>query len=193
MKRIIVAVSVLVVLGGAFAIIQLSMPAWYARWWYPLNNADTVRTNAGRYHLEPDLVAAVIYQESDFKEDSTSRSGAVGMMQLMPETAAWIASKTGDQPPSRDDLKSPATNIRYGCWYLRYLLDRYGGSESLALAAYNGGSENVDRWLATARASGRKFNSAVDIPYPETREYITSVDKVKLIYQRAYGADLELQ
>lgn len=181
----------LLLLAAGFAALQLSMPGWYARWWYPLNHAAEIRQEAGRNHLDPYLVAAVIYQESRFKEGTTSASGAVGLMQLMPATAAWVAAKTGEPPPSAADLKQPDVNIRFGCWYLSYLLGRYGGSEALALAAYNGGADNVDKWVAAARASGRPFDSVTDIPYQETREYVENVDKVKDIYRRAYADELQ--
>ncbi len=177
-------------LAAAFLVIQFTMPGWYARWWYPLNHASVIRQNAERNHIDPYLVAAVIYQESRFRESTTSAKGAVGLMQVMPATAGWIAGKTGEQAPSATGLKQADVNIRFGCWYLAYLINRYGGSEVLALAAYNGGADNVDKWVAAARASGRQFDSVVDIPYEETQDYVNNVQKVKAIYRRAYADQL---
>ena len=187
LKRFLLLLAVAVVLGAAFLVIQLSMPGWYARWWYPLDYAGSIRSEAAANRLDPEMVAAVIYQESGFKVDSTSRSGAVGLMQLMPSTAAWIAARTGEPAPTTGELKQPDINIRYGCWYLRYLLDRYQGSQVLALAAYNGGAQNVDQWLASARTAGEPFSTVVDIPFKETRDYVRSVDRIEDIYKRAYG------
>jgi soluble lytic murein transglycosylase len=184
--HIFLVLALAIALAGAFALIHLSMPSWYARWWYPLNHGDLIERYAGLYHLDPALVAAVIYEESSFEDSSESDSGAVGLMQLMPETAAWIAAKIGDGKVEPGALKSPETNIQYGCWYLRYLLDRYEGSETLALAAYNGGAENVDKWLAGAQSSGRQFSLVFDIPFSETKNYIYDINKTKEIYRRAY-------
>ena len=109
----------------------------------------------------------MIFAESHFR-DQTSHAGAKGLMQLMPDTADFIAQKSGGIAFEQQDLATPQVNIAYGSWYLRYLLDRYDGSEPLALAAYNAGHGTVDGWLADAAASGRGFKVA-DIPYPETR------------------------
>ncbi len=189
-KRLFIVLMLMLILGAAFLAIHLSMPGWYARWWYPLDHAAAIREDAVQNHLDPYLVAAVIYQESRFKQGTISASGAIGLMQLMPATAGWIAAEKGERAPAAADLKQSDLNIRFGCWYLAYLLERYGGSKMLALAAYNGGAENVDRWMAAARASGRPFDSAVDIPYQETRDYVENVDKVEDIYKRAYGGEL---
>ena len=98
------------------------------------------------YYLTcPHLVAAVIYQESKFDADAVSSSGAVGLMQLLPSTGQGIADRTGGDSWTPEDLHNPELNVRYGSWYLRHLLDKYE-DEELALAAYNAGQANVDRW-----------------------------------------------
>lgn len=165
------------------------MPGWYARWWYPLDHADLISHSARQNQLNPALVAAVIFHESGFVDASHSEAGAVGLMQLMPSTAIWIAAKTGGVDFKITDLSDPSVNIAYGCWYLHYLIDRYGSSE-VALAAYNGGTENVDKWLADARREGREFNSLVDIPWRETKDYVSRVESTKAIYQRTYTEEL---
>ncbi|MBI5870344.1 MAG: lytic transglycosylase domain-containing protein [Actinobacteria bacterium] len=157
-----------------------------------MKHADLITRSAGQNQLDPALVAAVIYEESSFEDTISSEAGAIGLMQLMPSTATWIAGKTGGVDFRVADLKDPSVNIAYGCWYLRYLIDRYGSSE-LALAAYNGGTENLDQWLAEARTQGRQFSSATDIPWPETREFVTSVEKTRDIYASAYAAELNTQ
>jgi len=192
MTRLILAFTALLLLAAAaagIAITHKAMPGWYARWWYPLEHADLISRSAAQNQLDPALVAAVIYEESGFRDGSKSNAGAVGLMQLMPSTANWIALKTGGVDFTLADLQDPAVNIAYGCWYLRYLIDRYENSE-VALAAYNGGTENVDRWLADARSEQREFSSVVDIPWQETRDYVARVDKTRDIYARAYSSEL---
>ena len=131
--------------------------------------------------LDPQLVAAVIYQESKFDADAVSEAGAVGLMQLLPGTGQGIADRTGGNYWKPDDLLNPELNIRYGSWYLRHLLDKYG-DEELALAAYNAGQSNVDRW----REEG------VGIQFAETRHYVDRVQELKAIYARAYRSELGL-
>ena len=104
--------------------------------------------------LDPALIAAVCYQESKF-QDRTSHAGARGVMQLLPSTADYIARKSGGTEFEQGDLADPQINISYGSWYLRYLLDHYDGNERLAIAAYNAGETNVDRWVAEAGGPGR--------------------------------------
>ena len=126
-------------------------------------------------HLDPALLAAVIYQESKFRADAKSSSGAIGLMQLRPQTAEGIAIRTGGTHFQVSDLYNPEINVRYGSWYLRHLLDKYG-DEKDALAAYNAGQRNVDEW----RAEGK------DIQFPETRAYVDRVEHLKGVYARAY-------
>ena len=103
--------------------------------------------HAKNYRLDPALLAAVIYQESKFDAQARSDRGAIGLMQLLPDTAKGIAERTGGSRFRVDDLYDPEINVRYGAWYLRHLLDKYG-SERIALAAYNAGQANVDGWRA---------------------------------------------
>jgi soluble lytic murein transglycosylase len=162
------------VAGGAF-VVHSTMPGPYAQLWYPLKYEAIVTGHAANYRLDPALVAAVIYQESRFKPDAESPAGAIGLMQLQPATAKGIALRTGGTQFEISDLYTPEINVRYGCWYLRHLLDKYG-DERTALAAYNAGQTNVDRWLAD---DGR-------IAFIETREYVTRVLEARDIYRRAY-------
>lgn len=192
-KRLTLFVIALVVLAAAAAVyVHQTRPDWYSRLLYPMKYSELITKSAGQNQLDPALVAAVIYEESSFEETISSDAGAVGLMQLMPSTATWIAAKTDGVDFRVSDLKDPSINIAYGCWYLRYLTDRYGSSE-LALAAYNGGTENLDKWLAEAQAQGRTFSSTTDIPWPETREFVVSVDETRDIYASAYAAELKTQ
>ena len=154
----------------------------------PLSYAGVIRQQAADKHLDPALVAAVIYAETKF-EPRDSAAGAVGPMQIMPQTASFLARRSGATTFTTSDLNTPAVNIAYGSYYLRYLLDEYGGNVPLALAAYNGGESNVDRWLGEARADGRRFTVS-DIPFPETRAYVQRVLQAEQDYRRAYPAAL---
>jgi soluble lytic murein transglycosylase len=157
----------------------------------PLRHEATIREQAHDKQLDPSLIAAVIYAESKFS-DSTSSAGALGLMQLLPSTAHFIADRSGGTAFTTEDLSTPEINIAYGSWYLRYLLDRYDGDEVLALAAYNGGMGNVDRWVAEARARGERLDVA-DIPFPETRAYVGRVLDARRDYRRTYPDELGLR
>jgi soluble lytic murein transglycosylase len=165
------------------------MPAWYARLWYPLEHQQAVREEAARNRLDPALVAAVIDTESGFAADSLSARGAVGLMQVQPETADFVAGLPRRPSPSPGRLAEPEVNIAYGTRFLRYLIDRYG-SVDLALAAYNGGPGNLGRWLEDARARGEELRIPDDIPFAETRGFVRKVREAIPIYRRAYGERL---
>ena len=139
----------------------------------PLRHDDIIRQQAPDKNLDPALIAGVIFTESHFR-DQTSHAGAKGLMQIMPATADHIADKSGGTAFEQGDLATPQVNIAYGSWYLRYLLDRYDDRVMIALAAYNAGEGNVDRWLADAQAGGRDLQVS-DIPFPETRGYVAKV------------------
>jgi soluble lytic murein transglycosylase len=178
-RRILAAVVLAGGLLAAFALVQQSKPGWWERLWYPLSYEQIVRGHARNYNLDPALLAAVIYQESKFKADARSESGAIGLMQLLPDTAKGIALHTGGSAFRVDDLYNPEINVRYGAWYLRHLLEKYR-DERTALAAYNAGQDNVDRW----RRDG------TGIRFSETRAYVDRVEELKTIYRRAYGDEL---
>src|SRR5262249_56598661 len=136
----------------------------------PLRNTGVIREQAAQKHLDPALIAAVIYAETKF-DPRPSPAGAEGLMQILPDTAYFIAHLSGGANFTAGDLATPSINVAYGSYYLRYLLDRYHGSELLALAAYNGGLSNVDSWVAQAGAAGRGMAPG-PIPLPGTRSYL---------------------
>ena len=148
---------------------------------YPLHYQAIVRGHARNYRLDPALLAAVVYQESRFRPGVVSAAGAVGLMQLLPDTARGIATRTGGAGFRDSDLYDPELNIRYGSWYLRHLLDKYG-DEEVALAAYNAGQTNVDTWL----------ESGGGIRFAETRHYVSAVAAAKRAYRRSYRSELGL-
>jgi soluble lytic murein transglycosylase len=167
--RVAVVVGLVLAAAGVFGYVHSTEPDWYARMRYPLRYEEIVRGHARNYELEPALLAAVIYQESRFNARAESESGAIGLMQLLPETAKGIAVRTGGSRFEVADLYDPEINIRYGSWYLRHLLNKYG-EVNKALAAYNGGQGNVDR----------------GVQYAETREYVDRVLELRETYERAY-------
>jgi soluble lytic murein transglycosylase len=157
----------------------------------PLRHDDIIRQQADDKDLDPALIAGVIFAESHFL-DQTSEAGAKGLMQLMPETADYIARKSGGTAFVQGDLATPQVNIAYGSWYLRYLLDKYDEHVVLALAAYNAGQGNVDAWVAEAGARGERFRAADHIPFPETRDYVKKVLGAREDYRRTYPRELGL-
>lgn len=179
MRRVVVVTALLGVVAGLVLYVQSAEPSWYYRLRYPLSYEQIVRGHARNYDLEPALLAAVIYQESKFETQARSDAGAVGLMQLRPETAKGIALRTGGSRFRVDDLTNPEINVRYGSWYLRHLLDKYGDEET-ALAAFNAGQGNVDSW----RREGK------GIAFAETRHYVDRVQELKRIYQDAYASEL---
>ena len=181
MTRRMMALAVMLV-GVVAALVYLRnphTPDFIERLRYPLEYKAIVRGHARNYRLEPALLAAVIYQESKFDAHAKSESGAIGLMQLLPSTAEGIAVHTGGSAFRTSDLWNPEINVRYGAFYLRRLLNKYG-NERLALAAYNAGQDNGDRW----RAAGK------GIAFAETRAYVSRVEKLKRIYREAWASDL---
>ncbi len=154
----------------------------------PLADAAIIRQQAAEKRLDPALIAAVIYAESKF-EPQTSSAGAQGLMQILPATAEYLARLSGGRTFTTSDLAQPSVNVAYGSYYLRYLLDHYEGNEMLAVAAYNGGLANVDRWVAAAHAGGRQLTVAT-IPFPQTREYVRRVLSAQAAYRAGYAREL---
>ena len=150
----------------------------------PLRHEDVIRQQSRDKNLDPALIAAVIYRESKFR-DVTSRAGAKGLMQILPETAHFIARNSGGTEFEQGDLADPQINISYGSWYLRYLLDRYEGNVVAAVAAYNAGHGRVDRW-------GGKALTVDDIRFVETADYTRDVIDKRAEYRREYRSELGL-
>jgi len=173
---------------AAWLVVHLTMPGWYARMWYPLDHAAAIRAEARAAGIPPDLIAGVIYRESKFSEDARSDRGAVGLMQVLPETAEWIHRQPGAPSPDPARLAEPEVNIAYGAWYLHYLIDKYA-DEDLALAAYNGGETNLRGWIADAERRGVELTRA-DIPFPETRGFVGAVQDARAVYRRVWGRSL---
>ena len=186
-NRLIAAVLVGVVVLGVVLLMPLVQKT-VNEFSLPLTNADVIRQQAAQKRLDPALIAAVIYAETKF-DPRSSAAGAEGLMQIMPETALFLAHRSGATTFTTSDLATPQVNIAYGSYYLRYLLDEYHGNVTDALAAYNGGESNVDRWIAAARAQGHGL-TVDEIPFPETRAYVAKVLSAEGKYRSKYAAEL---
>lgn len=152
---------------------------------YPKKYSDYVDTYAEQYNIPPHVVYAVIKTESDFDSAAVSKKGAVGLMQFMPSTFSWITDEMLFEHLADGMRYDPETSVRYGAWLLSHLYKRYGNWQ-VALAAYNAGIGNVDKWLDDPQyadgAGGLK-----SIPFKETRNYVKKVTKAMATYDRLYG------
>ena len=176
-----IAVAVLAIAAVAAWVVETE-PDVYLRVRYPLEYEHIVRAHARNYDLDPALLAAVVYVESRFDPDVESPAGAIGLMQLLPDTAKGIALRTGGDRFVVDDLRNPEINVRYGSWYLEHLRKRYRDTK-LVLAAYHAGQGNVDRWQ----------EDGAGIAFPETRSYVAEVMRLRDVYADAYSTELGLR
>ena len=180
MRRLALGAAALLAVAAVVTLyVVKTSPPWYERARYPLHYSAIVREQAREKDLDPALLAAVIYQESRFRSGARSSSGAVGLMQLRPETAKGIALRTGGTAFEISDLTDPRINIRYGSWYLQHLFTKYE-DERLVLAAYNAGQGNVDRWLSDGG----------EIEFAETRAYVSEVERLKGVYRDVWHTEL---
>lgn len=189
-RRVVALMVVAGVVAAAIALISPLFGSAVRELTLPLSHEDIIRQQAKEKDLDPALIAGVIYAESRFRP-RTSEAGAEGLMQILPSTAELIARRSGGTRFTKADLATAQVNIAYGSYYLRYLLDRYGGNEVLAIAAYNGGMGNVDRWIVDARRQGKVFRAA-DIRFPETRHYVERVLDARADYREHYKPELGL-
>jgi len=157
-----------------------------ARLIYPLRHEDIIYEQAGKYNLDPDLLMGVIKTESNFNEHALSHKNASGLMQIIEPTALWLADKMDLTNFSYESICDPELNISMGSYYVSYLLDRYEDNIKTALAAYNAGMGNVDAWLADTSLSEDGINLK-NIPFPETKRYVTKVINSQRMYELLYG------
>jgi soluble lytic murein transglycosylase len=153
----------------------------------PLRHEDIIRQQAADKDVDAALIAAVIYEESRFR-DQTSHAGARGLMQITPQTADYIAAKSGGTAFEQGDLATPQINIAYGAWYLKYLSQKYEDNDLAVVAAYNAGEGRVDEWVTAA--GGLELFGDGDIPFAETREYVDGVMDHRADYRKHYDDEL---
>ena len=176
--QVIAAVFLLVVLVCAVGFVGM-------REVYPVRYRRDLLAAAREHGLDPALVAAVVREESRFRPGAVSPMGAVGLMQLMPSTAQWVAHAREMEDFDLSQLPDPATNLGMGCWYLSHLIDVFGGSEITAIAAYNGGVSRVSGWLQAGTWHGT-IDDLERIPTGETREFLRRVEASRRLYRMLY-------
>ncbi|MBQ7339515.1 MAG: lytic transglycosylase domain-containing protein [Clostridia bacterium] len=151
------------------------------KYFYPLEHVEIIYKHASTYKLSPTLVVSLINAESSFNSQAISEKGAKGLMQITDSTAEYIAGKLGEEEYNIFDEN---TNILFGCYYLRYLLDKFKVEET-ALCAYNAGETKVREWLRNKEYSLDSERLKV-IPYKETKNYIERIYKNKVKYKKLY-------
>lgn len=176
---ILLWVSILV-----FLAVVLTFPKWITVF-YPLPHQEIVQAAAGEHAVDPYLVFAIIRAESKYQTGAESPVGAKGLMQIMPETGAWIADQKGMEGFDTEDLHKPEINIGFGCWYINNLEIEFKGNIPLTVAAYNAGRGKVEQWLADGTWNGDP-EQMERIPFPETRQYVKNVLKNYEAYKAIY-------
>jgi soluble lytic murein transglycosylase len=181
-RRLLVAAAALAAAAAAVVLLRGFLDKAIQELTLPLRHEDIIRQQSREKDVDAALIAAVIYSESKFS-DSTSSAGARGLMQITPEAANEIERHSGGTTFRLRDLSDPEINIRYGTFLLRELLDRYDGDTVAALAAYNAGPANVEKW-------GGSNLTLASIPFPETRAYVEEVLDKQRAYREKYAKEL---
>lgn len=184
LKRILIFLLVVILLVGigSFALVA------YATVSHPVEYADIVNKNAETYDMDPILIYSIIRAESNFEPRAKSRMGALGLMQIIPDTGNWIAEKLKVEF-KEESLYEPEYNIQFGSYYIAYLVDHFKDID-VALAAYNGGIGNVQKWLKDESVS-RDGESLHNIPFQETKNYVEKVNDNYYIYRIFYGDEVD--
>jgi len=161
---------------------------------YPIKYESYVEKAAKEHNVDICLVYGVIRNESNFNPDVVSGAGAIGLMQIMPDTFTWLQNYRADFEPDKlmksNKLYDPKINIDYGTYFLRYLLDKYDGDKSLTICAYNAGYGNVDAWIADGTIPNGNV-SPEDVPFTETSNYLARVTESMEMYRELYFSKLE--
>lgn len=192
--HILFCMKVFLCLAAAAAVIALVFVAVLFTV-FPLKYKNHITEAAALYNVDPRLIAAVINAESGFRADAVSHKGAVGLMQVMPATAEWVAGELNIRFDT-ETLKNPQTNILIGTFYLKHLLDKFA-DEKTALIAYNAGEGNVREWLADSRYAAKATSETagahtetrtvlVTCPYPVTNKYVEKVLNGKNFYRARF-------
>lgn len=167
-----------------FVLISVLAPSIF-KGMFPMPHFEIVEKYALENDLKVTMIYAVIKAESGFRSDVISPKGAIGLMQITEKTGCWIASmlKVSDFTP--EALKDPEVNVRFGCWYLSYLIDRFNGNSELALAAYNAGEGTVSGWLESGNILWKDLQIKA-LPFKETEEYLFRVNRIYFVYKTLY-------
>ena len=184
-----IVISVCILLMLLVLLTLLWVRVWQPRkqeFIYPLLYREELLAASEEFSIDPCMLAALVYVESSYQADAVSPVGAIGLMQIMPETGQWLSGKIeleGDYTVDR--LYDPAVNLRLGCWYLDYLYTRYDGQWQEALTAYIAGQGQVDKWLKDPALSADGKHLDV-IPGQDVKEYAAKVMRIHESYQEAY-------
>lgn len=168
-----------------FLIILYFVYPWIIKGLFPIKYKDEIIKYSKTYKIDPNLVAAIIKVESDFNPYALSTKGARGLMQIIPSTGMWASEKLNMHNFYIEKLYDPTTNINIGCWYLKNLSKQFNYNLRVVLAAYNGGSGNVSKWLLDKRYSINQEDLEY-IPFSETRRYVEKVTFYYDYYKRIY-------
>jgi soluble lytic murein transglycosylase len=175
-------VVLVILLAAAFALRA------FLAWAYPLKHQDHILASAKEFEIDPFLIAAMIKVESNYRPDVVSPKGAVGLMQVLPDTARQVAGLLRMKGYSVQSLSDPAVNIRLGCAYMRLLLTEFGEDQIMALAGYNAGLGHArDWWRQGILKPGGDISQ---IPFLETRNFVERVLKMTRTYRALYTQDL---
>lgn len=177
-----------IVLVIAIVVAIASSEDFQRKYVYPFPYRNQVELYSQRYHVDISLIAGIIMTESKFDTKAQSEHGAIGLMQMMPETATWVASQMEDDDFQPEALRDATISIKYGTWYFAQLLEEYQGNQILAIAAYNAGRGNVNEWMEEYHW-GYDFANYNEIPFPETREYVRKVLKNEAKYRQLYNLE----
>lgn len=178
---------ILALLLISLLIILFYRSQWLAEMIYPIDYRQDIEVSAGNFNIDPFLIAAIIRVESNYKTDVKSKKGAVGVMQLMPDTAKWVVDQAKYSPDTLQLLHRADVNIEVGAWYLRSLLDQFAGNQTAVIAAYNAGPGNVKKWIQSRVWNG-ELSDLEQIPFGETRHYIQRVYFYYYKYRSIYAS-----
>ncbi|NOU98109.1 transglycosylase SLT domain-containing protein [Paenibacillus sp. LMG 31456] len=180
----------------AFIIFMFLSSSMVGRILYPIQYKDEILLNGNKYGLDPFLIAAIIRVESNFQVDIESKKGAFGLMQLMPDTSDWIVEMGRFSTSHKENLHNPTVSIQLGSWYLSWLHKQYKGNTVAAIAGYNAGQGNVNRWMQNQEWDGT-LEKVDSIPFGETRHYIQRVlyyyNKYHKLYAEEWGISPQMQ
>lgn len=177
----------LVIKAAIAAVILTAFIQPFMRVLYPLKHEETILKYSEEFELSEYLVMGIISAESNFDEDAQSHKSAKGLMQLKEETALWCIENL-NLDTEKESIFVPEKNIYIGCAYLSYLEDLYDGNITNAIAAYNAGLGNVNKWLSEPRYVDKNGNLK-NIPFAETEKYVKKVKKRAEIYRTLYGKE----
>lgn len=176
---------VLLLLLLGFILILFFNSAWLSLF-YPIHYKDEIRQHSSNNNLDPLIVAAIIKVETNYKPGAESKKGALGIMQIMPDTAKWVIEKAKFEEVPLERVKDETeANIQIGTWYLRSLSDQFDGNMVAMIAAYNAGPTNVRNWMKSGRWDGR-LETVKNIPFGETRHYVQRVTHYYEQYSKIY-------